>query len=460
MKHKNILVYMIVIFAIVCITSCTNGSVSNRPNIIVFLADDMGYGDASCYGSTNIKTPVLDKLASEGVRFTSFYANAPECTPTRAALLTGRYQQRVGGLECAIGVNNVGRYDDAIRLREANELGLPVSETSIAKMLKDNGYNTGLFGKWHLGYEEKFSPNKHGFDQAFYAIGGLMDYFHYTEPGADGIYSLYENEKIVKREGYFTDLIGEETIKFIDKQSNDKPFFIYVPFTAPHTPYQGPKDYKKEQLSKESPLWGWSGPKDVYLTMVEHMDKVMGNILLGLEKKGFSDNTLIIFMSDNGANPTGSNFPLRGTKGNLFEGGIRVPSVVKWTDKIKPGIVSEQPCLTMDFSSSILRVAGIDEPKNRKFDGIDILEYIEGNKQVKDRTLFWRAFRGVWSRKAVRSGNLKYINLKNDKTTSEYLFDLKNDIKEKNNLILENKIDATKLKMKLAKWEEEVKPIR
>ena len=268
-----------------CTPSSENETVISKPNIIVFLVDDMGYGDASCYGESKIETPELDNLASEGTRFTSFYANAPECTPTRTALLTGRYQQRVGGLECAIGVNNVGRYDDAIRLRESNDLGLPVSETSIAKLLKKNGYNTGIFGKWHLGYEDKFSPNKHGFDEAFYAIGGLMDYFHYTEPGLDGIYSLYENEKTVKREGYFTDLVGEESIKFINKQSPAKPFFLYVPFTAPHTPYQGPDDYNEEQLKKDSPLWAWHGPEDVYVKMVEHMDKVMGEILQGLKNK-------------------------------------------------------------------------------------------------------------------------------------------------------------------------------
>ncbi|MEJ2703800.1 MAG: sulfatase-like hydrolase/transferase, partial [Sedimentisphaerales bacterium] len=164
---------------------------ARRPNIVLIMADDLGYGDLGCYGCTDIRTPVADKLATEGVRFTAFYANAPECTPTRTALLTGRYQHRVGGLECALGIGNVGRYDDAIRLRETHDMGLPAAETSIARMLKGVGYATAICGKWHLGYERKFFPDKHGFDYWFGPIGGATDYFYHCE--YTGQPALYQN---------------------------------------------------------------------------------------------------------------------------------------------------------------------------------------------------------------------------------------------------------------------------
>ena len=225
---------------------------TDKPNIVFILADDLGYGDLGCYGRTDIQTPVLDKLAAEGVRFTQCYANGPECSPTRTAFMTGRYQQRVGGLECAIGTGNVGRYDDAIRLRQTHDLGLPVTETSIAQMLKDAGYATAITGKWHLGYEPKFAPHLHGFDRTFYCIGGGMDYFHYLDTVAG--YNLFDHGRPIRREGYFTDLATDEAIKFIEGH-RDEPFFLYVPYTAPHAPFQGPSDRRPDPLPLDSPLW-------------------------------------------------------------------------------------------------------------------------------------------------------------------------------------------------------------
>ena len=186
-----------------------------RPNIVFILADDLGYRDLGCYGAKDIRTPVIDRLATQGVRFTQFYANGPECSPTRTALLTGRYQQRVGGLECAIGSGNVGRYDDAIRLAAAHDLGLPASETSLGQILKGAGYATALFGKWHLGYEAKFAPGVHGFDHALYCIGGGMDYFHHVEPVPQpenaGLQApvLFRDGRREKRDGYFTDIVAD-----------------------------------------------------------------------------------------------------------------------------------------------------------------------------------------------------------------------------------------------------------
>ena len=440
--------------------SCREVKEKQPPNIVLILADDLGYGDLHCYNSHGLHTPAIESIASQGVRFTSFYSNGPESSPTRTALLTGRYQQRVGGLECAIGSGNVGRYDDAVRLRETNDLGLPVSETSIAQMLKSAGYNTAICGKWHLGYEEKFNPNLHGFGYAFYALAGGMDYFHHKDLD-DPQYLLFRNGDPVTNTIYFTDLIGSESLKFIDRQSAKKPFFLYIPFTAPHAPYQGPEDFLPGSLPADSPLWNQgTGPKQIYEAMISRMDENIGKILDKLEEKGMSGNTIVVFMSDNGGTASGDNTPLRGNKGNLFEGGIRVPCAAKWPGKITPATVSQQPCITFDFSVSFVSAAGASLPEGRSFDGIDILKYVAENRPVEERILFWRARRGMQTRKAVRQGDLKYIWLKSENKIEEYLFDLGNDLSEKINLVESRPDHLVQLKALLTAWEEEVTPVR
>jgi N-acetylgalactosamine-6-sulfatase len=415
------------------------------------MADDLGYGDVGCYGCSDIRTPAIDSLAAEGVRFTTFYSNAPECTPTRTALLTGRYQHRIGGLECALGIGNVGRYDDAVRLRQTHDLGLPVEETSIAQMLKDAGYATAISGKWHLGYEPKFYPLRHGFDSWFGPVGGAVDYFHHVEYTGDP--ALYENDKTVKREGYLTDLITDEGVDFIQRQQK-KPFFLYVAYTAPHAPYQDPGDKKPEPI----PETDYNiGSRKTYAAMVERMDQGIGRILKTMDDTGLVKNTLVIFMSDNGANKTGDNSPFSGYKGNLFEGGIRVPCIAKWPGVLALGMVSEQPCITMDFSHSIVSTAGAEPPVGHTFDGMDILRAVATNRPIQKRTLFWRIRRGEWTRKAVRDGNLKYISLQNGEGVKEYLFDLERDPAEKNNLINEQPDNLRKLKTLLQNWEQQVK---
>ena len=428
--------------------------IARRPNIVLIMADDLGYADLGCYGCTDIRTSAIDSLAEQGVRFTTFYANAPECTPTRTALLTGRYQHRVGGLECALGIGNMGRYDDAIRLRETNDLGLPAEETSIARLLKSAGYATAICGKWHLGYEPKFFPDKHGFDFWFGPVGGAVDYFHHCE--YTGQPSLYLNGQLIQRDGYLTDLITNEAVNFIQLQRK-KPFFLYVAYTAPHTPYQGPNDKKDKPVAQEDYD---KGTRATYAAMVERMDNGVAAILKALEGTELVDNTLAIFMSDNGANKTGRNSPFSGYKGNLFEGGIRVPCIAKWPGVLPRGTESNQPCITMDFSASMVRAAGIKTPKKHPFDGIDILQFVETKQPVCKRTLFWRARRAEWTRKAVRDGALKYISLQKRDDVREYLFDLEQDPEEKYNLLSERKEDTQRLKRLLKDWEEEVKHSR
>ncbi|MBN2329482.1 MAG: sulfatase-like hydrolase/transferase, partial [Candidatus Omnitrophica bacterium] len=375
------------------------------PNIVFLMADDLGYGDLGCYGSPDILTPAIDQLARQGVRFTQYYANAPECTPTRTALLTGRYQQRVGGLECAIGVGNVGRYDDAIRLAEQHDLGLPSSEMTISRLLKQAGYATAVIGKWHLGYEAKFNPLHHGFDYFFGALGGAVDYFHHTEP--DGKSQLYLNREPVKRDGYLTDLITEESLQFIQRQKKNKPFFLYVPYTAPHAPYQGPNDSHEKPLGED----GWNqGSRETYVKMVERMDWSVGRILEALEKQGFSENTLVVFCSDNGGAKYADNGPLARGKGTAFEGGVRVPCIIRWPGRITQSNRTDRVAMTMDLTASLARIAGVQFMAGRSFDGIDIIGDIEQDRATLKRTLYWRKRRGDQTWRAVRDGSMKYIS--------------------------------------------------
>ena len=425
----------------------------SRPNIVFIMADDQGYGDASCYGAFDLRTPSIDGLADRGVRFTQYYANAPECTPTRTALLTGRYQQRVGGLECAIGVGNVGRYDDAIRLAENHDLGLPASETTISKLLKQAGYSTAVIGKWHLGYEAKFNPLNHGFGYFFGPLGGAVDYFHHTEP--DGTPQLYLNREPVKREGYLTDLITDEARQFIQRQKKETPFFLYVPYTAPHAPYQGPGDSHEKPLTDKT--WN-GGSRETYVKMVERMDRGIGAIVKEIDDGGFYDNTLVIFCSDNGGAKYADNSLLARGKGTAFEGGIRVPCVVRWPGRISQGTTTDRVAITMDLTASMARAAGVKPA--RAFDGIDILADIETDNAPIKRTLFWRKRRGDRTWRAVRDGDMKYISDERGEKTTEYLFDLADDPEEKNNLAESRTGVVSNMRALIRAWEREVKADR
>ena len=430
------------------------GTAPPRPSLVFILADDLGWGDVGCYGAPDLRTPVLDRLAAEGVRFTQFYANGPECTPTRTAFLTGRYQQRVGGLECAIGLGGVGRYDDAVRLQAAGELGLPPSEPSLARLLKDAGYATAICGKWHLGYDRKFHPDRHGFDRAFGPLGGAVDYFHHCEP--DGTPMLYQDGRPVRREGYLTDLITDEALRFL-RSRPASPFFLYVPYTAPHAPYQGPRDRRPAPV----PEVEWNrGTRGTYAEMVERMDAGVGAILEALESEGLAGRTLVVFASDNGADPRGWNHPWRGGKGGLFEGGIRVPCIARWPGRLLAGTVADRPAMTMDWTVSFARLAGARPPAGRPFDGVDILEEVERGLPPSPRPLFWRARRGDRTWRAAREGPLKYVSRQDGGKLEEFLFDLERDPAEAQDLSAARPADRDRLKALLADWETRVRPGR
>jgi len=423
-----------------------------QPNIVFILADDMGYGDLGCYGHPTAKTPVIDRLAREGVRFTQHYANGPECSPTRTAFLTGRYQQRADGLECAIGTGNVGRYDDAIRLAKARQLGLPAEQAVLPSALKKPGYSTGVFGKWHLGYEPQFNPLEHGWDDFFGYMGGNVHYFNHRE--LSDLHVLYRGRLPVYEEGYMTHLITDSSLDFIER-NKDRPFFLFVSHETPHFPFQGPGDAKK--LVDKS---NWTEPDaKTYVAMLEDLDREVGRVLAALKKHQLEKNTLVVFVSDNGGFARAANMgPLSGAKSTTLEGGIRVPLIMRWPGRIKPGTTSDQVSATFDLTRSILNLAGAKVPAEQ-LDGFDLVNHITAGRKDFSRTLFWRGKRGERTWSAVRSGDLKYVR-KVEGETSEWLFDLGSDIAEKNDLGGSRPGDLRRLKKLLADWEKDVEAVR
>ena len=432
------------------LSASTTWATDSRPNIVFILADDMGYGDLGCYGALDARTPHLDRLAREGVRFTQFYSNGTECSPTRTSLFSGQYPQRIGGLECAIGVGNVGRYDDAIRLAEAHQLGLPASDNVLIPGFSAQGYRTVLLGKWHLGYEPYFSPLHHGFDEWFGVIGGNSDYFHYVEE--DGFYALRENDQPVAAEGYLTDLLTNRAVEFLQKQNAAQPFFLYLPYTAPHTPIQGPDDFQADPVPRAT--WN-KGTREGYVAMVEHLDTSVGLVLETLAQNHDLANTVVIFKSDNGGTRVARNAPFSGHKGTTWEGGIRVPCIVRWPGHIAPNSTNRQVAITMDLTRSLLRIAGATD-STLPPDGIDIIAQVEHDQPLESRTLFWRGKRGDRTWRAVRNGDLKYLSLTQSDAFEEHLFDLNQDLSEKKDLLPGAPQNADRLKQLLVAWESNV----
>lgn len=414
-----------------------------KTNVIFILADDLGYGDLSAYGS-EIRTPNIDSIGKQGVRFSQFYANAPECTPTRSAIMSGQYQQRFGGLECAIGLGDVGRYDEAIWLQKKGELGLPPSAITMPRILKDNGYDTAIVGKWHLGYLPKFSPNLHGFDEFYGILGGNADYFKHTE--GTHLPCFYHNDKPIEQEGYMTDLLTDHAVSWLQRRTQ-KPFFLYLPYTCPHVPLQGPEDRGKPPDDKS---------RERYRAMIEAMDKGVGKVLGQVERMGAVKNTLVIFMSDNGAIPVGRNAPLRGFKSLVWEGGIREPCMARLPGVIPAGSTTEQVGLGMDWLPTILAATGATAPAGKKMDGVNLLPVLTGEKPAFSRTVFWRYKRLQARRKAARSGDWKYVW----DGGKEELHNLADDPGESKDLLAAHPDIAADLKKKLAAWEEDVRAPR
>lgn len=414
-------------------------SAANRndaTNVVFILADDLGYGDVGTFGCPDIETPHLDRLAAEGVKLTSNYSNSAVCSPTRAAFITGRYFQRVG-LEWAVWYQAPGE-------------GLPPQEVSLATMLKQAGYATAMSGKWHLGYGDGWRPMQHGFDRFFGCLGGNINYFdHYDKTDT---HDLFLDDQPLHEEGYATDLTANYAVQFIEQMQ--QPFFLYVAFNAPHFPFQGPADDGVEFT------WHEGTRADHYVPMVESLDQAVGRIVAAIDDSGRSQNTLIVFTSDNGGEKLARNAPLRGRKGSLWEGGIRVPAIARWSGRIPPGSVCDEPVQTIDWSATIMNLAGVQPPKNRPLDGKSLVSVLCEEDRFETRPLFFRRaldpHRGnVQPSRAVRYGKWKYIDTPNGE---RYLFDLQKDIGEGNNLISEKPMLAARLRTLLDDWEREVDP--
>lgn len=449
---RSSLINVLVVFVAITLSATRPVQAEGRPNIVMILADDLGYGDLGCYGHPRAKTPSIDALARQGVRCTQHYSNGTECSPTRTALLTGRYQQRAGGLECAIGTGNVGRYDEAIRLAEARSLGLPAKQTVIPGKLQDAGYSCGVFGKWHLGYEPKFNPIEHGWDAFLGYLGGNVHYFNHRETSE--LHVLFRGRLPVYREGYMTTMITDDSIAFIDQQQG--PFFLYVSHECPHFPFQGPGDADKVVTPEN-----WMElDADAYVAMLENLDDEVGRLLAALDAKGIADNTIVIFASDNGGfAKAGHMGPLSGSKSSTLEGGIRVPLIIRWPGHIDPGQTSDQVSVTFDLTASFLKLAGANVADGR-LEGYDIINHLAAGKPDVARTLFWRGKRGdrVWA--AVRDGDLKYVRKDQAGRREQWLYDLSSDIGEANDLADNQPQEAQRLQTLLEAWEQDVRPVR
>ena len=411
-----------------------------RPNVIFILADDLGYADLGAYGATDIRTPNLDRLRREGVKFTDFHSNGPVCTPTRCALMTGRYQQRIGGLEWAIHPS-------------VRKMGLPDREKTIADMLREVGYATAMSGKWHLGYDKKFRPMQHGFDRYFGLLSGNHDYFTHRENNAQP--DLWLMDRPVEMEGYSTHLITQHALQFMEEMK-ERPFFLYVAYNAPHFPYQGPTD--RGMKFEKAGEWSQKGSRKTYAEMVEEMDNGIGQILRALDRDGLTSNTLVVFASDNGGITYSNNGPLAKKKGDLWEGGIRVPCIARLPGVIPAGSETKQVGITMDWTATIAALAGAAAPRDRPFDGMDLMPILAGKSPEVERTLFWRRTdpKETKTHLAVRDGNWKYIRtIENDQ---QFLYDLGADIGEKKNLATAMSEKSAELKQKIADWEKEISP--
>lgn len=422
---------------------------AGKPNIVFILVDDLGYGDLGCMGATDIRTPHIDRLAAEGVKFTDFYANAPVCTPTRAGFMTGRWQQRIG-LEFAFGymVEQSRRVNGAwVPEPDMHGLGLPLDQVTIADRLKAAGYATGAFGKWHLGYRDEYNPTKRGFDEYFGELLGHADFYQHKY--FDGTPALRDGMQRVQREGYFTDLVNERAVKFVRDHARH-PFFLYVPHLAVHAPFQPPDAPGTPMVTKETML---HGSRDIYRAMLERVDRGVGELLAELERQGIADNTLVVISADNGGERWSSNAPLFHHKATLWEGGIRVPCLMRWPAKLPRGRVTAQPGITMDLHATFLAVAGVPPPADKPLDGIDLLPLVTDNAAPRERTFYWRMDRSNRKQRAIRQGRWKYIN---DGNTMDLLFDLEADIGERTNLGYRQPAVLARLKSALAAWEAEM----
>ena len=411
---------------------------ANRPNVVLIISDDMGYADLGSYGATDIKTPNIDTLARDGIKLTDFYANGVLCSPTRAGLINGRYQQRY------LIDNVVGGTTPPLKITGA----------SLPQVLKNSGYATGLVGKWHLGTTLETGPRAHGFEYFFGFVGSHIDFYHHNRgPAAP---DLWENDTSIYPQfdgEYITDLITDRSIKFIERSAAaGRPFFVDVAYNAPHWPYQPPGKPSPAPGTgaQQLPQQDSTATRADYGAMVESVDQGVGKIMQALERLGLTGNTIVIFTNDNGGEWLSNGGPLFNRKWTVWEGGIRVPALIKWPGHIQPGRVSDQVGITMDLSASILAVAGATVPSN--YDGINLFPILEGRAPAVERTLYWRTDVGNRSMRAIRNGDWKLVVDGNHL----FVFNLRQDMGERKDLTYQRTDIAKRLRPMLAQWEQEM----
>lgn len=412
---------------------------SPAPNIVFIMADDLGYADLSCTGSHHIHTPAIDSIATQGVLLRQGYANSAVCSATRTALLTGCYQQRFAvGLEEPVGPT------------APLGIGVPKDRPTIASLLKALGYRTKLIGKWHLGEPPEHGPLSHGYDQFFGILPGAVDYFRhrFVLNGKEGKTGLIEGDTEISREGYLTDIFGDEAVRTIEA-ADSAPFFMSLHFTAPHWPWEGPDDAEiAKTLSSSFDYDG--GSLATYKKMVEAMDANVAKVLAALDRMGKAENTIVVFTSDNGGERFSETWPFIGAKGELLEGGIRVPLMVRWPERIARGSHSEQVMISMDFLPTLLRMAGGRVPAGA-FDGFELSAQLLGARPI-ERTLFWRYKAGEQA--AVRAGDWKYLKLGG----KEHLFNLAQDERERADLGLRDPARLAALRRQWDAWNAQMLP--
>ena len=401
-----------------------------RPSFVVILADDLGYGDTSPYGGW-IATPELDRMAAEGLRFTDFHSSGNVCSPTRAGLLTGRYQQRAG----IPGVV----FADA--KRAAHYTGLQSSEVTLAESLKDAGYATALFGKWHLGYQPQYNPVHHGFDEFRGYVSGNVDYHSHrdNQNREDWWHGLEKSPE----EGYVTHLITRHAEEFI-RRHRERPFFLLLAHQAVHDPYQGPGETILRGPDSVADHAELRDVKDIYRDMMIELDRSIGRTLSVLRETGIAEDTFVFFFSDNGANRHGSNQPWRGFKGGDWEGGHRVPAIAWWPGKIEPG-VSDALTISLDVMPTLLEAAGVKPPPDRALDGVSLLQHLRRRQPLAGRRLFWN---GV----AVREGPWKLMSTGGQ----DQFFDLQSDPGESKDVSASHPRRVAAMKAALAEWSADV----
>jgi len=404
---------------------------NGKPNIVIILSDDQGNADAGYQRSpSTVSTPSIDKLASDGVVFTNGYVSAYVCAPTRAGLLTGRYQQRFG-------------FYKASDSRE----GMPLSEITLAQVLKKEGYHTGIFGKWHLGLTKEYNPCSRGFDDFLGFLGhGAHDYFDFSCDPEQKYLCILRNYEPVQPEGYLTDILADAACKFIEKNSNkENPFFVYLPFNAVHWPLEAPED----DINKYNT--GDHG-RDVQLAMLDRMDVGIGKVIATLKKEGVYDNTILFFLTDNGGAKKNKaiNLPLRDFKHSVYEGGLRVPFVMSWPNKLKHSVCNE-PVISLDIMPTICAAIGAKLPSDRVYDGKNILPAIKNKlKAPLHQDLYFDGDDGFW---AVREGAWKLVFSKKGNLE---LYNLDKDISEQNNLASRYPDKVNSLENKYKKWRSEM----